>query len=200
MSEQPNEIPGENFESMLPADADAAISKTLAEAAKDKTHPYTDAHHFQHRKAVERMSKLYEVKNRDALPPMEAVFQQGLEQVEAKKAEHQETLRTEAEKEMAILNKFGYDNELPEDLQPFHVQALKQERLLREGNFAELHPLLEKDLAALKWKPEVMELFRSFARTESPDEKFSAKILYDIIEYVYQSNLAKYKPPKAADE
>lgn len=149
-------------------------------------HPYNNREHRQHNDFLEFREKLYQT----AYPP-ETVEEVAGEEEEA----GQEALRAEAEEEAELLEGFGYDpTEIPDDVQPFQVRALKEQRLCAEGGYAELGLMLEADLASLErsgsMPPGKISAVRELIRTEGVDPALKGKvdaIANDIIALIYEA-------------
>jgi hypothetical protein len=102
----------------------------------------------------------------------------------------QQELIEQGQEEMDQLEGLGFERaEIPDDIQPFQVAALKMQRLNAEGNFQELVPLLERELMTSGFSG--MDTFRSFVRDGSIGREERAEHIDLILKRIYSANKAK---------
>jgi len=183
-------------EGLTPDEAKTALDKMDVEIAQDRGHPYLSGDGLLHRRFVEARQALhqcYAERPGGELGPFERAMQEGLESLAGKEAERQVKLRAEAEQEMENLIDLGFEEaELPEDVQPYQVNALRMQRLAAQEDYKALTPMLEKDLRDLQTPPDLMATFESFAHVENLDPGLRARIVEELIRYIHAANTQKH--------
>jgi hypothetical protein len=102
----------------------------------------------------------------------------------------QRELIEQGQEEMDQLEGLGFERaEIPDDIQPFQVAALKMQRLNAEGNFQELVPLLERELTTSGFSG--MDAFRGFICDGSIGREERAEHIDLILKRIYSANKAK---------
>jgi hypothetical protein len=181
-----------NAENLLPDEAEQVLNKLHAEAIADPQHPYTNKQHPQNKDFVSVMSKLHEIKTENYISPIEQACQEALDI----QAEKQNKLVAEAQAEMEKLAELGFDaEEIPDDIQPFQLRGLQEQRLHAEGDFNTLMPMIEKDLQDLRLYDD-LEIFKNFKATKVFDEVFMADATNKVIWKIAELNKQKYKGKK----
>jgi hypothetical protein len=151
------------------------------EMASDPSHPLNVPAHRLHEQFVQYRTRLYERAYGGAEEDEAA---QG---AEAQAEKQNDDLIEQAQEEMDALEELGFSrDEIPDDVQPYQVTALKMQRLNAERNFTELTPLLERELTALGAKG--MDTFRSFARDGGLTADERAEHIELILKRIYQAN------------
>jgi len=192
MSES-NEMPIEN---MTPEQAAQQIDAVFEEVRKDPGHPYADGNNPLHRKVTERMTKLFEVKNKDGLLPVERAWQADLAQM----VERQNKLVAEGQKEAELLEGLGFKpTEIPDDLQQYQLDGLRMQRLHAEKNYSALTPLIEKQLQTLKVPADIQGLFAGLNQSSNLDEQLKQDIIEKVIYWIHGANEQKYGRKKSED-
>jgi hypothetical protein len=192
---QSYELPDTNYESLSAEKAQQEVHRLQAEAESDPTHPWLFSSHPQHRDFMTHFQRLTEITAEADIAKKEASDAEIIERMESGKSAAQDELIEEAEAEMERLVELGFDEaEIPDDIPAFQVAAWKCQRLNAEGNFAELTPLLEKELMILGAKG--MDTFRTFVNDSgfSPDER--AEHIELILKRVYAANKEKARLAK----
>jgi len=173
---------------------DATMKQLALDMANKPNHPLNDASHKLHEDFVEYRSQLYQKKYPAETDGGEA------EEVD-QQAEEQSALAEQAEEEMDRLEELGFRrDELPDDLQEYQLRALREQRLLAEGGYAELGTMLEQDLTSLErsgsMPPGKIGAIRELIRTEGVDPATKGKvdaIANDIIALIHAGNKLKGK-------
>ena len=185
---EPCEIP--EAAGMTPGEAGAALEKVRRAAACDPHHAYTDGHHPGHRAALDAMKALHEVYAEREPEP--TIFDLALAERDAKC----EAMRDEAQTEADLLTDLGYgETEIPENIQPYQLSALKLRRFAAEGDFDSLAPLLQKELLGLQTSGDVWADFSTFTR-EKKNPDLRAQIAERLVTHVVAANKAKYEGKK----
>lgn len=185
-------IPETDYEAMTPEEADREIEKIDADVYEDSGHPLYDRTHPQHPALVEHRTNLYKASARKEGEPFDlqkAKDERDEADLAALKQQH---LVNDAKEEMDTLVELGFDrDEIPEDVQPFQVLALKMERLNAQKNIAELVPMLEKELMTLGSSSD-LDLFRSLCRDASIDPRSRKRHIQVILDGWYLKNKEIY--------
>ena len=186
------EIPETDYEAMTPAEADKAIEGVNADLYEDKEHPYMVSHHPQHKAYVDHVSNLHKASARKEGEPFDLQKAKDERDEADLAALRQQHLVNDAKEEMDTLVELGSDrDEIPEDVQPFQVLALKMERLNAQKNIAELVPMLEKELMTLGSSSD-LDLFRSLCRDASIDPRSRKRHIQVILDGWYLKNKEIY--------
>lgn len=184
-----------DYEYMSPEAAESAINKVKVDAFEDAAHPYLDSAHPQHAAFVSHMSNLCKAQVRKEGEPFDPEIEraaQAAQYEEDMQVLRQNRLVTDGEAEMDALVALGFErDEIPNDVQPWQVEALKMERLNAEGNFRELSPMLETELKNLGLSDE-MRLFHSLILDATIDPKSRAQHIELILGRMYSANKKKY--------
>jgi hypothetical protein len=184
------EIPDtKNVHSMTVESARQQINQLEAAWAGDPDHPLGDHGHPQHGDFVKLRDRLYDVTRRgmDLRPEDEKILEAAVAKGQDRLAAKRDELIGQAEAEMEKLVELGFNHdEIPDDIQPFQVTALKMQRLNAEQNFEELVPMLEKELTTLRFSG--MDTFRGFIRDSSIGSEERAEHIELILKRIYQAN------------
>lgn len=98
----------------------------------------------------------------------------------------------EAKDELDKLMGLGYDPiELSPDTRPWETSGLKMQRLLAESNYAELTPMLDKNLRSLGAPANVLRMFKDFTGMGNVDPEIKSNITHELLSYYYKANKAK---------
>ena len=147
-----------------------------------------------HREAVEKVFSLRQQK--ESMQPQEDPMETAIADAMAAKAQRQEQLFSSAQAEMDKLAELGFESSaVPDDVQPYQVRGLQEQRLHAEGDYPALLTMLEKDFIDLGDR-EGAQLLRSFEGTKIFDEDFRKEILERLVFKIHSMNKAKYTPKK----
>ncbi len=124
-----------DYDSMTPEAAQGEINKLEAEMSGDLQHPLFESTHLQHKAFVSHRDKLYGITVNAEQAEAEAAEAEQIKALEGLPAAEQAKLVTEAETEMALLEKHGFNDEIPADIAPYQVTGLRMQRL----NLEKLH-------------------------------------------------------------
>ena len=186
---EPYELPTVN-EEMTPAEAKVELDRIHAAAACDGSHPYLNPHHPQSAAMKKAVTALHEVFAQREPEP--TVFDVALAERDAKC----EAMRDEAQTEADLLTDLGYgETEIPENIQPYQLSALKLRRFAAEGDFDSLAPLLQKELLGLQTSGDVWADFSTFTR-EKKNPDLRAQIAERLITHIHVANTKKYEGKK----
>ena len=188
--------------------AQGHIDRLMREARADPKHVYSDSHNAGHKKAVEKIQKLYQIaspqpEKQTNAEGEELVYQfprevvnamaEGLDIQAGRNKERQSKLVKEAETEMAKLVDLGFnDDDIPEDIKPYQVDGLRMQRLTAEKNFLELTPLIEKQLKNLNTPSSLVSMFQTFALEQDVDETLKERIAEQLVSWIYEANKQRY--------
>jgi hypothetical protein len=176
-----------NTEGVTPDEAAAILDRVYAEASNPK-HPYTNKHHPQNKDFLSAVTRLHEIKTEGSVSPTEKICQEALDGLVVK----QNKLVAEAEKELELLVDLGFEPaDVPDDIKPFQVRGLTEQRLHAEGDFKSLMPMLEKDLRDLR-DYKSLEVFQNFQATPIFDEELVKDVLEKVIFKISELNKQKY--------
>ena len=205
----------ESFASDLNEDgATAEIEKMRTASLKDPTHPYLNTgNSAAHKKAVARMSRLYEQKHQFAsdgkqynsdgeelVGTVSPEMQKMSDEAFARLATKQSKLVDAAQKEMDQLVELGFiENDVPADIQPWQIELLKAQRLNAEGtseSLTELSQLLTREAQSLRAEPELAEAVRHLNEARATlgkhvPEEFQ-EICSSVISIINKANKKKY--------
>ena len=180
-------MPPADLTDLAPSDAEVRIKEVMAAASQDPQHPYSNLHHGLHKDYTTYMGKLFEIKGPDP-SPLEKVMEADLERREVAQAK----LAEEIGKEVAELRKMGFEGEGPsDDVQPYHLTALRMQRLAAEENFAALEPMIGKELQVLKVPAAVQQMFSDF-NVADLDSELKGRISEEIIRWIHDANKRRY--------
>jgi hypothetical protein len=109
-----------------------------------------------------------------------------------KKAEAQSSLIMDAVSEWKRLGELGFERgKMPSQIEPYHVEAWKQQRLLAEGNYAELTPLVAQDLNKMESSPKAGTLFSAFMSENDFDPDLKNAISELVIKHIFESKRSR---------
>jgi hypothetical protein len=189
------ELPDLDFEALTPEKAEQEIHRLQAEVQADPEHPWLNKSHYQHGDYVKYFQKMTEVAVEADVAAKEVEDAEIIERMESGKSLAQEALIEEAEAEMERLVELGFDEaEIPDDIPAFQVATWKCQRLNAEGNFAELTPLLERELTTLRASG--MGTFRAFINDPGFTAEERSEHIELILKRVYAANKEKARLAK----
>jgi len=207
MSEQPKsyEIPDMDYDALTPEQAQREADRFNSEWGSDLSHPFLDGGSLLHRRFVEHSNSLYGIIASADAAAKEISEAQAVEDYYAGINAKSEMFREEAEDEMAKLVELGFDDdELPENVEAYHVAALKLQRVGEgEKDFEAWTPMAQKELHDLKVDPGLQSLFDGFSRAmDKMDEGLRDNIVSQVNHWIYEANKQKAEAlkPKAAPE
>ena len=209
MSEEQNilDMSDDEIVYMSPEQAQGHIDRLMREARADPKHVYSDSHNAGHKKAVEKIQRLYEkvspqpelqlTKEGASMTQFSRehiqIMEQALDEQAGKTAEIQAKLINEAEAEMEKLVELGFnDDDIPEDIKPYQVDGLRMQRLTAEKKFLELTPLIEKQLKNLNTPSSLVSMFQTFALEQDVDETLKERIAEQLVSWIYEANKQRY--------
>ena len=189
--------PGVDYDGMTSEEATQLIAKMQSEMLRDPKHPLNVTGDPLRKSMLEHRTKLYEVKNRGLTNPdgLDKVFSDALEHKTQKEVQQQETLRQQARMELGRLEKLDFNTDaLPsnflDNIQPYQVRGLMEQRLWAEKNYKDLNPLLEQDLMSLGGGGGIQNLFLQFKDADlNPDLR--DKVAFDVIEHIITAGRLK---------
>lgn len=182
-------------------EAKGRVDRLMRDARSDPKHPYMDGHSPDHRKVVEKVSKLYQVASPEPelqtnaegevliqqFPPaMVKAMEEGLQEQQAKQA----ALIADAQREMdTLVNDHGYGrDEIPSNIEPWQVNLLKAQRLNlaphTPDSLQQLSNILEKESYAVKFDPKLREAITSLSMARHALGEDSAAEFSAIVERV----------------
>ena len=200
-SENILDISDDEISYMSPDEAKQTVDKVMRAARTDPKHPYFDGYNPDHRKAVEKVSRLFQAASPTDTEPARneageelihqhwpdkyvKAMEQGLEIQEQKK----EARIAAAQKEIDVLvEQHGYQRvDIPDDVTDWQVNLLKAQRLNREeptpDTLRELNEILEKEAHNVKFNPELMTAISSLTQARLTFGKDSIEQFGDIAE------------------
>ena len=189
-------------------EAKGKIDSVMREARSDPKHAYLDGGNPDHKKAVEVMRQLHEAASPQTEPQTTetgetlvnqyspetlSAMKEGMEIQEGKHQATQEKLFTEGEQEMDALEKLGFERDnIPSDIAPYQVRALKEQRLHAEAtdkynkeSWDKLGEMLTKDFKELNSNAEGLVMLNQFFTTADPSDKLAAEISHTIMKHIY---------------
>lgn len=191
-------------EDTTPAEAEQAIEAIKAEVGADAKHPYSNAHHFQHKKWVAVFTKLHEIKAKggDGLSETTRACNAAM----AGLAEKQNKLIARGEKQIAALEKLGIGRgNVPADLKDYdlkeyHLAIWRMQELnandASPDALAELSQIMVKEAQSLRAEPHLAEAVNHFNQVRSSLGQYTPercqRIAEEIIGIIYDANKAMY--------
>lgn len=195
-----------------------AIAELTVDGAKDQLaalnaqfaadldhHPAVDKAHPQHEGYRKYHDALLALTIGDKNEKKAEEDAEKIRRLEAGDTPAQAALRKQAEKEIARLTELGFtEADVPENVEPHVVRALRLQRLNAEGDVDHLTPLLEKELTDLRAPSSALELLRSFRQAGDLDQELRSSVFEQLISYIHRANVQRYgkKPttPKTEDQ
>ncbi|MFH1718696.1 MAG: hypothetical protein ABIF19_15175 [Planctomycetota bacterium] len=166
------DLPDDDISYLSPEEAQQHINQVMR-AARDPSHPYSDAHSPDHKRVVEKVQRLYQVASPDDPQtdrdgqvliqhqqfPREVVeaMEVALEIQEKKKAGR--IARAQAEMDV-LVDEYGYERtEIPDGIQDYQINLLRAQRLNMSpptpDTLQELNAILEKEARGVAFDSEL---------------------------------------------
>ena len=143
-----------------------------------------------HRELVEKVFSLRQQK--ESMQPQEDPMETAIADAMAAKAQRQEQLVSDAQAEMDKLAELGFESSaVPDDVQPYQVRGLQEQRLHAEGDYPEVITMLEKDFIDLGDR-EGAQMLMTFEGSKVFDEDFRKEILENVIYKVHSLNKTRF--------
>jgi hypothetical protein len=202
------EVPAD-IESLSPDEAAGTLRKIYADAVGNPQHPHNVKTHFQHTDFVTAVTRLHEIKCPEPEPqtneqgqeliasqqfsqPVIDAMAEGLEiqagENEAVQQKLREGLRQEIEQVNELIPGSDIDiYEACENATPEMLEGYKMMRLLGQGDFASLTPLLLKDATKLGMPLKQVEQLRFFLSDAVPGDPLSEDIANIIIRHIHKA-------------
>ncbi len=167
-----------------PGDIDAKISEAMQHEA------FANGRHPDHRRHMAMIEKLYERKHAGAgnmTPPQSVSVRVGLGKPE------QPSPAAEARDLMNDLVNLGFERaDVPDDIQPWQVDALKMQRAHAAGDYDALVPQMRRALHMLKLPPGQRAVFDQFVALPDLDENLRDTVADAVIHYYYRAAQQRY--------
>lgn len=184
---------------MTPEEATLAKDGLMGAASQDREHPFLNSGHPQHKGFVDYTTALYRRISEGDAVAAEAEKAQRAADVEAGATAEQVAVRASAQVEIDQLVELGYtETDLPKDIEPWHVESLKMQRLAAQGDYENLTPLLSKSLRDLNTPPDMLTLVDSFTRLSGMDAELKADLAERLVRHVHEANKQLAAERKAA--
>lgn len=209
-NEQPTsyEVPT-NIEFMSPEEAGTALNKIFADAGGNVSHPYCNNIHPQSKAFKAAVEQMYAIKRPESLKqtnkkgevlidscqfPQAVVdaMAEALDEKAGRDEAVQEKLRKDMREEIKKVNELmpGSDidiDEAIEDATPEKLEGYKMMRLLGQGDYASLMPLIVKDARALGMPLKQVEQLQFFLSDAVPGDPLSEDITNIIIRHIHKA-------------
>lgn len=168
-------------DSLSPSEAESTLNKIHTDSAGDKLHPWLNPMHPQSSEFKETMTQLFAIKAEGKPKNDEVDFNELPAQLHRV---------SQAKEVMSDLVELGYERaDIPKNLNPGELKALKQHRLNGRKEFSRLEAELQVDLRQLKAPAHIMSLYESF-RT-SPDSGIKSDTVDSLIKWIAKSKKEK---------
>jgi hypothetical protein len=194
-------------------EAQKHIDHFLRTSGNDPQNPYCDAHNSQHKRAVERISKLYQIAspqpevqtNKEGeeviqqFPPnVVKIMEQGFAEQKAKQVLIQEKRRIEFDKLTDSLSKYGYEYpERGEDIAEHRLRGLQEQLYMEQRKYDELRTMLSEDFRKLKVPSNIQDLLNTLYDSDDSSDDFLRRQIADkLILWVHDEQDKKNKPSK----
>lgn len=177
-----------------PAEAEQAIDAIMAEVGADAKHPYSNSHHFQHKKWVTVFTKLHEIKAKagDGLSPTTRACNEAMAGLAAKQdANYDRGVKIQDE----LIEKHGYTKTtIPKDVPVHRVESWQQQLLIENGDFDGLGRALEKDMQTIRTPDVIRQAFQAVIGHDSTSPERRKELAEMVVRWVYEDK--DYTVPK----
>jgi len=129
---------------------------------------------MEYYRLLEHRSQLYQ--QRYPEPPAEE---------ESSSSSGEPSLAQRAAEEIKILKSLGFGGTVPKDIQPYHLEGWTQQRLLAQGDWEQLTPLVQRDLLGWQETAAMAPLWRQFSSFRDIDPHLREKISEAVVEYLF---------------
>lgn len=196
-----------SVEGLSQDEAITVLEKVNADIAANPNHPYMTNTHPQSKSFKAAITRLYELKNPEPEPQTNAEGEEliascqfpqahlkAMEQALDEKAGLNEEVQAKLSKN--ILQEVNLINSIvPGDIDideigeptPEKLEGYQQLRMLRQGDYTSLSPLIVKDARGLGMKPDKVEQIKYFLTTAEPGEPLSEDICNIIIRHIHKA-------------